>query len=90
MTNRERWVVYPLLFFSLLMGFKSSYLNPISFNSQEIHCKRLHTEQFNGTPAASLTAVSTLATQAAKIASEIQLLKTQVSAVEETAEDSAD
>ena len=41
MTSRERWTVYPLLFFSLALGFKSNYRNPVEFRCHSIECHSL-------------------------------------------------
>jgi len=39
MSDRERWVLYPLLFFSLVLGLRASYLDPWSFKVV-VHMRR--------------------------------------------------
>jgi len=50
MSDRERWVLYPLLFFSLVLGLRASYLDPWSFRCREIECQNLKVSSINGMP----------------------------------------
>ena len=63
MSNRERWIIYPLLFYSMAMGFKANYLSPLEFRCQSIACRKLsvteaidtnalHVRVVNGVPPA--------------------------------------
>ena len=51
MTNRERWIVYPLLFYALAMGFKASYQDPLEFRCRTIECQQLNVRMINGSTA---------------------------------------
>ncbi len=44
MSDRERWIVYPLLFFSLVMGLRLTYVNPYEFRCRTIECQSLQVE----------------------------------------------
>jgi hypothetical protein len=55
MTNRERWIVYPLLFYALAMGFKATYQDPLEFRCRTIECQDLIVKFINGTPEHALT-----------------------------------
>jgi hypothetical protein len=49
MSNRERWIVYPLLFYALVMGFKATYQDPLEFRCRTIECQQLNVRMINGT-----------------------------------------
>ena len=51
MTNRERWIVYPLLFYALVMGFRATYQDPLEFRCRTIECQQLKVQLINGAPA---------------------------------------
>jgi hypothetical protein len=51
MSNRERWIVYPLLFYALVMGFKSTYRDPLEFRCRTIECQNLNVKLINGSAA---------------------------------------
>jgi hypothetical protein len=51
MNNRERWIVYPLLFYALVMGFKSTYRDPLEFRCRTIECQQLNVRMINGSAA---------------------------------------
>ena len=44
MSDRERWIVYPILFFSLMQGFKASYRTDFPV----IECKQLLVKSHDG------------------------------------------
>ena len=48
MSNRERWIIYPLLFYALVMGFKSTYRDPMEFKCRTIECDNLKVRSING------------------------------------------
>ncbi len=50
MSNRERWIIYPLLFFSLLSGLKDQFALPTNGQFESITCKRLTVEAIDGRP----------------------------------------
>ena len=41
MSNRERWVVYPLLFFAILLAARDDILPPFETNCERIVCSEL-------------------------------------------------
>lgn len=51
MSNRERWILYPLIFFSLMLGLRATYLDPLQFRCREIECQSLTVQSINGAPA---------------------------------------
>ncbi len=57
MTTRERWIVYPLLMFSLMMGIKTRYFqDTFMLKAEKIECGDLTVTLINGRPA-RLTAI---------------------------------
>lgn len=50
MSNRERWILYPLLFFALMLGLRATYLDPWQFRCREIECQNLKVQTINGLP----------------------------------------
>lgn len=58
MSNRERWILYPLLFFSLMLGLRATYLDPLEFRCREIECQSLTVQSINGAPFATPGAAS--------------------------------
>ncbi len=64
MSDRERWIVYPLLFYALVMGFKSTYQDPMEFRCRTIECQSLKVQSINGSDA---RAVSLLRNQPANV-----------------------
>lgn len=57
MTTRERWIVYPLLMFSLMMGIKTHYFqDTFVLKAEKIECGDLTVRLINGRPA-RLTAI---------------------------------
>ena len=41
MSDRERWIVYPLLFFAWIMGFRATYMTSERLQSSTIECNNL-------------------------------------------------
>jgi hypothetical protein len=41
MSDRERWIVYPLLFFAWVMGFRATYMTSERLQSATIECQNL-------------------------------------------------
>ncbi len=41
MTERERWTVYPLLFFSLAVSIKDKIAKPLEFDAPRVTCREL-------------------------------------------------
>jgi hypothetical protein len=48
MSNRERWVVYPLLLFTFLMATRDDYVKPAHFDCDSISCRRLVVSSIEG------------------------------------------
>ena len=48
MSNRERWIVYPLLFFAFLMGARDEYAKPDRLDCNLISCRRLTVTSTDG------------------------------------------
>lgn len=59
MSNRERWIVYPLLFYALVMGFKATYRDPLEFRCRTIECHQLNVRMINGTSVLAAMAAAT-------------------------------
>lgn len=55
MSNRERWIVYPLLFFSLLLGLKEQLTIPLDAEYQHLKCNKLTVEALDGRPLVELS-----------------------------------
>jgi predicted enzyme related to lactoylglutathione lyase len=56
MSDRERWIVYPLLFYALVMGWKSTYRDPMEFRCRTIECQQLKVQLINGSDARAMAA----------------------------------
>ncbi len=54
MTDRERWIVYPLLFFALLMGIRIQLVTPDDIRCEKVTCQELRVRDLNGQLAALL------------------------------------
>ncbi len=63
MSNRERWILYPLIFFSLMLGLRATYLDPLQFRCREIECQSLTVESINGAPVDATVTRGTAADQ---------------------------
>jgi hypothetical protein len=57
MNNRERWVVYPLLLWSMAMGFRSQY--EALFERDELEARQIRIVDGAGKPRLILSAEST-------------------------------
>ena len=55
MSNRERWIIYPLLFFSLLLGLKEQLAIPIDAEYEHVQCNKLTVEAPDGRPLVELS-----------------------------------
>ncbi len=56
MSNRERWVVYPLIFFAFLMGARDKFFPPEQLACTAVTCKRLTIVASDGKPAVRIAA----------------------------------
>ena len=56
MSDRERWIVYPLLFYALVMGWKATYRDPMEFRCRPIECQQLKVQLINGSDARAMAA----------------------------------
>ena len=54
MSNRERWVVYPLLLFTFLMATRDDYVKPEHFDCASISCRSLVVTSMEGKAIVSL------------------------------------
>jgi hypothetical protein len=54
MSDRERWIVYPLLFFALALHLKGAVNRPSNLECRSIRCNELVIEALNGTPRARM------------------------------------
>ena len=50
MTSRERWTIYPLLFFALAMAARDKVATPPESSFRSITCQRLVVQNLNGQP----------------------------------------
>ncbi len=48
MSNRERWILYPLLFFALLLGAKATFDRLTQAEFQRIECSALRVNSLHG------------------------------------------
>ena len=55
MSNRERWVVYPLIFFSFLLAARDKFIPPEKLTCNEVTCNRLTIVASDGKPAVRVT-----------------------------------
>ena len=56
MSNRERWIVYPLLFYAVLSCMKSSLVEPTDASYETVTCNHLLVESVEGQPLVQLGA----------------------------------
>jgi hypothetical protein len=56
MSNRERWIVYPLIFFAFLMGARDKFLPPEHVSCEDVVCNRLTVVGSEGKPAVRIRA----------------------------------
>ena len=54
MSNRERWVVYPLLFFAILLAARDDIVPPNPVRHQTLVCNQIRVETPNGIPLVSI------------------------------------
>ncbi len=47
MSDRERWIVYPLLGFALMLGFRGASLSTLK--CRDVECQSLRVQTINGT-----------------------------------------
>ena len=82
MTNRERWIVYPLLAFALMMGMRSQVQNPLLVRAQKIECTDLQVKTINGKAPTNqgMGVVLPMVNQAMKLVSEAQAALQEVQA----------
>lgn len=59
MSNRERWVIYPLLLFSFLLAARDKYVKPENVSYATVTCKRLTISSDEGRPLVTLGASDT-------------------------------
>jgi hypothetical protein len=55
MSDRERWIVYPLIFFAFLLGARDKYFKPERAEYESISCRRLTVTSLDGTPLVQLS-----------------------------------
>lgn len=55
MSNRERWIVYPLLFFALLLGLKEQMTIPMDAEYRHLKCNKLTVEALDERPLVELS-----------------------------------
>jgi hypothetical protein len=48
MSNRERWVIYPLLLFTFLMASRDKYVKPEHFDCKTVSCRQLLVQSASG------------------------------------------
>lgn len=48
MSDRERWIVYPMLFFAVAMGVKQNMLQNMTASFRQIECTSLKIKSFDG------------------------------------------
>lgn len=56
MSNRERWIVYPLLFYAVLSCMKSALVEPTDASYETVTCNQLLLESVEGQPLVQLGA----------------------------------
>jgi hypothetical protein len=50
MSDRERWIVYPLLFLAIGFGLKSQWPRPDDLECRSVRCKNIVVDNLDGTP----------------------------------------
>ena len=88
MTNRERWIVYPLLAFALMMGMRSHFQNPLLVRARSIECSDLKVRTINGKLAVDqgVTISLPMVDRAMQLATEAQAVIEAAAAETDTAE----
>ena len=56
MSNRERWIVYPLLFYAVLSCMKTALVEPTDVSYETVTCNHLLLESVEGEPLVQLGA----------------------------------